>query len=198
MVHQAPFKIDWTSILQFLLYCILSTPPNYLWYALLLIRDPLHYLKRQDQAHTRNTRQVFLENTFPSTYLSPTTSAISAAATNDEKELDKEQSSHEILEAKLNIRNTITKFLLDQSISAAFNTLGFSLIFAGFKGASTTQAIQIARQDFWSLMRAGWRLWPAVSLLNYTFLKTVEARNLVGGLASLCWNIYLCSIAGSE
>ena len=68
---------------------------------------------------------------------------------------------------------------------------------AGFKGANWEQAIQIARQDFWPLMSAGWKLWPAVSAINYVFVKSVEGRTLVGSLAGMGWGVYL-SLVSSE
>jgi hypothetical protein len=42
---------------------------------------------------------------------------------------------------------------------------------------------------------AGWRLWPAVSLINFTFVKSVEGRNLVTGLAGVGWGIYMSLFA---
>jgi protein Mpv17 len=82
--------------------------------------------------------------------------------------------------------------LLDQTVGAALNVLAFSLVFAGFKGANFEQAVQIAKQDFWSLIFAGLKLWPWVSIVNFTLLK------LVGGLASLGWGVYLSLIAAAE
>lgn len=122
--------------------------------------------------------------------------ALHAASENNEKELDREQKSHEILEAKLHIRNTVTKFILDQTIGAAVNLLQFSLVMAGFKGATLSQAVQLAKQDFWPLMVAGWKLWPMISLLNFTVVKTVAGRQLVGGLAGVVWNVYLSLVTG--
>ncbi len=141
-------------------------------------------------------RQSFLESTFPSTYLVPSSTAISAASTNNEKELDREQKTHEILESKLSIRNTVIKFLLDQSVGSAVNTLLFSLIFAGFRGAGYKETWDIAREEFWPIISAGWRLWPFVSLLNFTFGKSVQGRNLVGGLAGVGWGVYLSLVKG--
>lgn len=54
----------------------------------------------------------------------------------------------------------------------------------------------IARQDFWGLMKAGWKLWPAVSMLNFTVVRSVTARQLVGNLAGMGWNVYLSLVAG--
>ena len=58
------------------------------------------------------------------------------------------------------------------------------------------QAVQICGQDFWGLMGAGWRLWPLVSAVNFTLVKSVETRNLVASLAGMGWNIYLSLCAG--
>jgi len=78
------------------------------------------------------------------------------------------------------------------------NNFMFSLVFAGFQGADFQQAIQISRQDFWGLLSAGWKLWPAVSLINFTVVKSVEKRNLVGALAGMVWNIYLSLVTGGS
>jgi protein Mpv17 len=158
---------------HFVVYTIINCPPNFLW-------------------------QTYLESAFPSTHLVPSTSAVKAAAASNEKELDREQKSHEILEPKLSLSNAIIKFVLDQTVGAAVNTLLFSLVFAGFKGASLEQAVQITKQDFWGLMSAGWKLWPLVSAVNFTVVKSVETRNLVGSLAGMGWNIYLSLCAGDS
>lgn len=67
----------------------------------------------------------------------------------------------------------------------------FSLVIAGFRGSSYAEAIETAKRDFWPLVTAGWKLWPAVSLLNFTLVKSVEGRSLVGSLAGMVWGIYL-------
>ncbi|KAG0651349.1 hypothetical protein D0Z07_1794 [Hyphodiscus hymeniophilus] len=168
-----PYTIEWVPIIQFIVFTIINCPPNFLW-------------------------QSYLESSFPSTYLVPSTTALKAAASSDEKELDREEKTHEILEAKLSIRNTIVKLLMDQTIGAAVNTLLFSLVFAGFRGTTLEQATQIAKQDFRGLMTAAWKLWPMVSAVNFTLIKSVETRNLVGSLAGMGWNIYLSLCAGES
>lgn len=54
-----------------------------------------------------------------------------------------------------------------------------------------------AKAEFWDLVKAGWRFWPLVSLINYVFVTSVEGRSLVGALAGLGWGIYL-SLATSQ
>lgn len=53
-------------------------------------------------------------------------------------------------------------------MGAAVNSLLFIVIMGGLKGASTAEAIQLAKQDFWPLMLAGLKLWPFVSILQFT------------------------------
>lgn len=54
----------------------------------------------------------------------------------------------------------------------------------------------MSKQEFWPLMAAGWKLWPMISMLNFTVIRSVETRNLVGALAGMVWNVYLSLIAG--
>jgi len=143
-------------------------------------------------------RQYFLESSLPSTYTTPSKAAIDAASKSNEAELDREEKTHEITEERLSIRNLIIKILLDQTVSASINTLMFSLAFAGFNGLGYADAWSEARDQFWDLMVAGWKLWPLVSLINFSVVKSVEGRNLVGNLAGLVWGIYLSLTTGSH
>jgi len=43
-------------------------------------------------------------------------------------------------------------------------------------------------------MISGWKLWPLVSLLNFT-LVPVEKRVLVGNIVGLLWGVYLSLFA---
>lgn len=45
-------------------------------------------------------------------------------------------------------------------------------------------------------MLAGYKLWPLVSLLNFTVVP-VEQRTFVGGLVGLGWGVYLAIRASS-
>ncbi|RKF60461.1 hypothetical protein OnM2_050069 [Erysiphe neolycopersici] len=65
---------------------------------------------------------------------------------------------------------------------------------AGFRGASFDEARTTAAREFWPVMTAGWRLWPAISLINFGIVKTVEGRTLVGSIAGMAWGIYLSLI----
>ncbi|KAL0937732.1 integral membrane mpv17 pmp22 [Colletotrichum truncatum] len=190
--------IDWVPVFQFVLNAIVTTPPNFMW-------------------------QEFLEESFPASHVSPTEDAVASAAANNEKELDREERENKLVEPKLNIRNTLIKLLLDQTVGSALNTIAFSMFMGSIQTAmsrpqhlSSAQhsvafllsrgainygkvdwktVIARARADFWPLYLAGLKLWPLISFINFTFIKSIEGRNLVGALAGVVWGIYVSLFA---
>jgi hypothetical protein len=125
--------------------------------------------------------------------------------------------------AKFSVRNTLIKFVLDQTVGSVLNTLAFTTFFGAmrmamdpspritspFKAASywvSPSAIDFEKVDgsevwaqsmeqLWPITKAAWKLWPAVSLVNFTMVKTVEVRGLIGGLAGIAWGIYMSIVA---
>lgn len=183
----SPVSIDFVPVFQFLLFNLIATPPNFLW-------------------------QDFLESTFP---------AYPAPPTPHPKKSDDPAPAPPL--PKLSIRNTVIKLLLDQTVGAALNTLLFSTymhslhqalhpvpritdIFKAISFWTSPGAVDLTRVDwlqvwqasldeFWPIVVAGWKLWPVVSLVNFTAVKTVEGRNLVGALAGVGWGIYMSFVA---
>ena len=125
------------------------------------------------------------------------------------------------MEPKLNVANTLAKTLLDQTVGAAFNTLAFGVVLGGLQAAMAHHAPQPwplfflapdavrygavdwavvlgrCRAEFWSLIRAGWVFWPFVSVVNFAFVKGVQARNLVGSLAGVAWGVYISLVTAA-
>lgn len=121
------------------------------------------------------------------------------------------------------MRNAAIKLVLDQTLSATFNTLLFCMFNRSLQAAmgdaprersifkalgywNSPGAIDFSRVDFgevwqkskdefWPIIRAGLSLWPAVSIVNYTLVKTIQGRNLVGGLAGVTWGTYMSMVA---
>ncbi|KAL7784420.1 hypothetical protein V8C43DRAFT_292471 [Trichoderma afarasin] len=181
--------IDWVPVFQYVLFAVVSTPPNFLW-------------------------QDFLESTFPA-HPSPKQPSNSK----------KSPSSSPSQPPPLSLTNTILKFLLDQTIGAALNTLLFSTFTHSLRQAmvhapritnlpsaakywSSAGAVDFNRVDFgrvwaaskaefWTLMFAAAKLWPAVSLINFTLVKSVQGRNLVGALAGVAWGVYISLAMGN-
>jgi len=94
---------DPVTLFHFVLYSVISTPPNYKW-------------------------QLWLEDNFPS---NPKKKDVAAAP---EKKNDDNVKGEEEKQT-LSVTNTIAKFVLDQSIGAAFNTLLFITMINLFRGA---------------------------------------------------------------
>lgn len=121
--------------------------------------------------------------------------------------------------AKLSVRNTLVKFALDQTLGATVNTLLFSVFIRSLRSAMSSaprissflkavaywtggRAIDFSRVDFSDVLDAsvaefaaifcaGLKLWPLVSVVNFSLVKTVEGRNLVGALAGVAWGVYM-------
>ncbi|KAK1750223.1 hypothetical protein QBC47DRAFT_122184 [Echria macrotheca] len=182
------WDLDATPILHFFVYALLSTPPNFLW-------------------------QELLESTFPAYHASPTAEAVASASAGDEKALDAEAEEGRLVEPRLNRANTLVKTFLDQTVGAAVNTLMFSVFMHGVRVVTATTGTagngmgmgmgdawevvwERTRGEFWDILMAGWRFWPFVSVVNFVFLTSVEARNLVGSLAGLGWGVYMSMFAG--
>lgn len=198
--NELPLVIDWVPVFQFVIFSLISVPPNFLW-------------------------QEFLESSFPAYHMAPTSAAVASAAANDEKALEQEEEEGKLVEPKLNITNTAIKMFLDQTVGAAVNTFLFSLFMHSIQAAMVrprgaplsnpdksakylfsrgaidyskvdwTTVVARSRAEFYPILVAGWKVWPIVSLINFAFIKSIEGRNLVGGLAGVGWGIYMSLLA---
>ena len=56
--------------------------------------------------------------------------------------------------------------------------------------SSRSVLIVSSLQQTWPIMSAGYKFWPAVSLICFT-LVPVERRTLVGSLVGFGWGVYL-------
>ncbi|PWI70073.1 uncharacterized protein PCL_00217 [Purpureocillium lilacinum] len=202
---QTEMAIDWIPVFQFLLYSVVNTPPNFLWQELLESVFPSH----------------------PSSGAKPkATQASKARDEGKEKKQQKksqQQKQQKDDEPPLSLRNTLAKFLLDNTLGAAVNTLLFSTFIHALRAAmrpapritNLTRAVDhwtrpgsidfaavdgdavwaAARAEFWPIVLAGVKFWPLVSLVNFSLVKTVEGRNLVGCLAGVAWGVYMSMFA---
>ncbi|KAL7947393.1 hypothetical protein V8C42DRAFT_317652 [Trichoderma barbatum] len=129
-------EVELESILRFVVYSALVTPPNYKW-------------------------QEFLERKFPSR--TPVDEP-SPDSKSDPKSPEKQ--SQVVVKDRLNLTNTAAKFLLDQSLSAPLNTVAFLYLMGGMTFQSNAQIWSNIQNDFWPMLIAGYRVWPLVGLLN--------------------------------
>lgn len=102
-------EVELESILRFVIYSALVTPPNYKW-------------------------QEFLERKWPSR--TPIDEP-SPGSKSDSK--SSEKLSQAVVKDRLNLTNTAVKFILDQSISAPLNTVAFLYLMGGMTFQSNAQ-----------------------------------------------------------
>ncbi|GAB1311645.1 hypothetical protein MFIFM68171_01855 [Madurella fahalii] len=197
--NNKPFHPSPLPIFQFLLFGLVSTPPNFLW-------------------------QDFLETTFPAygggappTREAGEDKAGAGAGTSAQPRLNKRNTlAKAVLDQTVGaVANTLLYSCFMHGIQMAMahhhhhhhhhqlgGSAGWDWLLSDPWGAVRYADVdwavvwERARAEFWGLLTAGWRFWPLVSLVNYVFLTSVQARNLVGGLAGLGWGVYLSLAAG--
>ncbi|KAI9887911.1 MAG: hypothetical protein M1823_000300 [Watsoniomyces obsoletus] len=97
---------------------------------------------------------------------------------------------------KLNVRNTLIKVFLDQSLGAAVNTVAFIATMGSLRGQSRVEVFEAVARDFWPVTKAGLKVWPLVSALNFTVVP-LHNRIVVASLVGVGWGVYLSLVAAS-
>ncbi|KAJ5882385.1 uncharacterized protein N7529_001057 [Penicillium soppii] len=95
----------------------------------------------------------------------------------------------------LNVTNTLAKIVIDQSVGGAWNTALFIVTMGMLRGLSYDTIVEQIETDFWPIMLAGFKLWPLVSILNFTVVPA-DRRMLVGSLFGVVWAVYLSLMSG--
>ncbi|KAE8354756.1 hypothetical protein BDV28DRAFT_130291 [Aspergillus coremiiformis] len=96
---------------------------------------------------------------------------------------------------KLNVKNTVAKIVIDQIVGGAWATVLFSLTMGLLRGEESGVIVDQIRTDFWPLLIAGFKLWPFVSILNFTVVPA-DQRLLVGSVFGVVWAVYLSLMSG--
>ncbi|KAK4092347.1 mpv17 / PMP22 family domain-containing protein [Purpureocillium lilacinum] len=159
--------VDIVAFTHVLVYTALTTPPNHKW-------------------------QQWLEFAFPTQ--TPVRSSPKPAAKSHKKrgavngkhrdqQPDDEPTS-------LSVTNTVAKFILDQTLGAAVNTILFICLMDYMKTNSFANARSNLEKDFWPMLLSSYKLWPFICLINLTIVP-FEYRVLVGSAAGLAWGVYI-------
>lgn len=86
----------------------------------------------------------------------------------------------------------VLKILMDQTLYlASYNTVYFLVL--GLLGARPfLSVVKKYREDFWSLLCAGWKLWPAIGIITYNFIPR-EHRVLFVDVVEIAYAAMLSS-----
>ncbi|KAK0661936.1 Protein SYM1 [Lasiodiplodia hormozganensis] len=162
------FTIDAVPVAKFVLFTILSTPPNVLW-------------------------QEFLEDVFPGE--KKVQPAINKGA-DDEKQGKKDvvKDKAQQKSAGMNWANVLWKFLLDQTVGGVVNTVLFIAGMKALNGGNAEEVKIAVKEGLWPIFLAGTKLWPLVSAISFTMIP-VEKRVIFGSIAGVAWGVYLSLMA---
>ncbi|KAH8695141.1 putative integral membrane protein, Mpv17/PMP22 family [Talaromyces proteolyticus] len=94
---------------------------------------------------------------------------------------------------KLNVKNTIIKVVIDQTVGATWMSALFLSTMTILRGGGVGEIVEVIRREFFPIMLAGLKLWPLVSILCFAVVP-VDKRVLVGSLFGFGWAIYLSLI----
>jgi hypothetical protein len=168
-------QIELESILRFVVYTALLTPPNYKW-------------------------QEFLERKFPSR--TPVSGPLpsekqSKAAVKDCLNL-RNTAAKFLLDQSLSapLNTVVFLYLMGgmtfQSNAQIWNNIKSVSLLAANKPCQQRERRELTAnvQDFWPMLIAGYRVWPIVGLLNLSVVP-FDYRQLVGSVAGLFWGIFL-------
>ncbi|KAF7195534.1 Protein SYM1 [Pseudocercospora fuligena] len=195
--HQAgiTYTLNIVELLQFVIYSVLSCPPNYLWQAFLEAQFPA-YARELPQSE----KELIVDEIVHS---SGTEKDQGANGSLSNRRLEEKAMTHQTDSTvsdgktkKLSLRNTAIKFTLDQTLGAAVNTVLFIAGIALLRGQPWSTVYTNIHEQFWPMTFAGQKLWPAVSILSFVVIP-LEHRMLFGSVAGLFWGIYLSLVSGS-
>ncbi|MCJ1250774.1 hypothetical protein MMC30_008002 [Trapelia coarctata] len=124
--------------------------------------------------------QEYLEKTFPG-----------YPVQKGKQKMKVDEDGHGIVEEqKLNKKNTAIKFALDQTVGATVNNIFFLGLISVLRGKSLAGCVEKITEDLWPIMLAGYKLWPLVSIFNFTVVP-MEKRIVVGSIVGVGWGVYL-------
>ncbi|KAJ9155217.1 Mpv17/PMP22 family protein [Pleurostoma richardsiae] len=200
--HDKPFVIDWVPVFQFVMYTLINTPPNFLWQDFLESTFPAYHAAPTDtalasaasgddkalDARARDGSLVeprlSIRNTLAKTLLDQTAGAVvNTFLFSVFMHSIREAMAHGYPAAEGGGGHAGVLAYLISGRAVDYGRVDWAAVLAR------------SREEFWSILTAGWRLWPFVSLLNFAFIKSVEGRNLVGGLAGMGWGVYMSMFA---
>ncbi|KAF2172396.1 hypothetical protein M409DRAFT_17630 [Zasmidium cellare ATCC 36951] len=186
----SPFKLNTTDLFQFILFSVLSCPPNFIWQAWLESQFPAYSDKLPPSEKEALVDEVVTGDSQASK--KGVNGKVDSKHTRDNALVDKQKSPR-----KLSIKNTAIKFALDQTVGATFNTVLFIAGIGLIRGQSLALIQQDVQEQFWPMIFAGQKLWPLVSILCFALIP-LQYRMLVGNVAGVIWGIYLSLMVGEE
>ncbi|KAL9092831.1 MAG: hypothetical protein Q9165_004249 [Trypethelium subeluteriae] len=195
-----PFALDTVALTQFVLFSILSTPPNFLWQEWLEDTFPGHTASApstKPKQEPKEMTRVFTTSSGEVIERKILSRPPSPSAAEEKKTLATVEARTNSPSSKLNIRNTAYKFLLDQTVGALLNTIGFIAGLGALQGKTGEQLSAAIKKESVPMIVAGYKLWPLVSIISFTLIP-FQWRLAFGSLVGVGWGVFLSLAAGGH
>ncbi|THZ18157.1 hypothetical protein D6C91_05633 [Aureobasidium pullulans] len=174
--QQVPTTISAAEFLRFVMFTLLTAPPNYLW-------------------------QHALERVFPGRKPIDSTKTVLPRyeiRENDELLGEDVLQQEEEIETKLDWKNTMIKWLVDcMTLGALLNTAAFLILMGIMKGRSPGEIGTALRTDTFPIIYASYKIWPLASIVNFALIP-VEKRIVFLSAVGLVWGVFLSLTAAKQ
>ncbi|RFU80184.1 alcohol dehydrogenase [Trichoderma arundinaceum] len=197
------FHLDLIQLIRFIVYTLITAPPNYLWQQFLEKSLPAYPLLQQP--NDPGGKDIELK-------------AMEEAAAGPAIGEGSKSQSQGAAQSKFSIRNTLAKWFIDCiTAGAIMNTLAFLIVMGILKGQPAVQissniktvSIQyLSPSPNWQKCRltfvpiketipiiiAGYKIWPIASIISFSFIP-VHRRIVFLSFIGLLWGIYMSLVA---
>ncbi|TIA39329.1 hypothetical protein D6C78_03385 [Aureobasidium pullulans] len=174
--QQAPTTVSAADFLRFVIFTLLTAPPNYLW-------------------------QHALERVFPGRKpIDSTKTVLPRYEIREHDELLGEDvlQLEEEIETKLDWKNTMIKWFVDcMTLGALLNTAAFLILMGIMKGRSPGEIETALRTDIFPIIYASYKIWPLASIVNFALIP-VEKRIVFLSAVGLVWGVFLSLTAAKQ
>ncbi|KAG2166708.1 hypothetical protein VTO58DRAFT_103605 [Aureobasidium pullulans] len=174
--QQVPTTISAADFLRFVIFTLLTAPPNYLW-------------------------QHALERVFPGRKpIDSTKTVLPRYEIREHDELLGEDvlQQEEEFETKLDWKNTMIKWFVDcMTLGALLNTAAFLILMGIMKGRSPGEIGTALRTDTFPIIYASYKIWPLASIVNFALIP-VEKRIVFLSAVGLVWGVFLSLTAAKQ
>ncbi|THY31205.1 hypothetical protein D6D00_02346 [Aureobasidium pullulans] len=174
--QQVPTTISAADFLRFVIFTLLTAPPNYLW------------------QHT-------LERVFPGRKpIDSTKTVLPRYEIREHDELLGEDvlQQEEEFGTKLDWKNTMIKWFVDcMTLGALLNTAAFLILMGIMKGRSPGEIGTALRTDTFPIIYASYKIWPSASIVNFALIP-VEKRIVFLSAVGLVWGVFLSLTAAKQ
>ncbi|KAI5244439.1 hypothetical protein E4T47_02770 [Aureobasidium subglaciale] len=173
---QIPWTMSMPDLLRFIMFTLLTAPPNYLWQ---------HALER---AFPGRKALDTTKPTLPRYEIREHDGLLGGDAIPKEEEA----------ETRLDWQNTMIKWFVDcMTLGALLNVAAFLILMGIMKGKSTHQIGSALRTDTFPIIYASYKIWPLASIVNFAFVP-VERRIVFLSAVGLVWGIFLSLTAAKQ